>query len=343
MDSIEKAIAERGLYKRVHYSRVNKGTMQTHEGMINKDASDIDNNVARASHDKDNITEERVRDFNEKQYIKNLEQEKEELQDQVLKIKNATKAFKQDEDKYVNNIIQLEAKNKDLENIVCKMGKSSQTLRMLTNEQSLYRETKRKMGFGYTDPCPLGKAIACHPKLYDAKVLVKMKGKQFQFNYENINSLYDTFVPQTELSPEQECFSNAPISSESESSKEMSDLPVLKMPNEMLNIFESMESKVDRTSKKHEIFQNKIDQLLEANIANDVKNLVMQYYVGIKNKEEIERFSKKSKDSEKFCNDVVEVKEKLSKQIVQHEKDFSKLEAQSIAFEIALQHKNSRK
>ncbi|GKA48755.1 hypothetical protein Tco_0741713 [Tanacetum coccineum] len=173
-----------GFHKRAHDNRVHERTMQTHEGMINKDASKIDNNVAGASHDKDNIT----------------------------------KAFKQDEDKYVNNIIQLEAKNKDLENIVCKMGKSSQTLRMLTNEQSLYREIKWKKGLGYTDPCPLSQAIASHPKLYDAEVLsyqcvkpdvhdteeilndaeesqIKMKEKQFQFNYENINSLYDTFVP----------------------------------------------------------------------------------------------------------------------------------------------------
>ncbi|GJR89442.1 hypothetical protein Tco_0213453 [Tanacetum coccineum] len=277
------------------------------------------------------------------------------------------------------------------------MGKSCQTLRMLTHEQSLYLENKQKMGLGYVDPCPLGQAIACHPKLYDVKVLglhyvkpdvhdieeifndaeesqVKMKGKQFEFNYENINSLYDTFVPQTELSLGQEYFSNAPISSEFESSKEMSDLLVLKMQNEsrllkmfdklgdalsgfytkinktrlkdaeckwlsdsqnelrefyktdviltsrslymnlqdikeelieevqeMLNIFESIESKVDRTSKKREILQNKIDQLLEANIANDVKNLVMQSYVEIKNKKEIKRFLKESKDSEKFC------------------------------------------
>ncbi|GKE39292.1 hypothetical protein Tco_1462697 [Tanacetum coccineum] len=266
------------------------------------------------------------------------------------------------------------------------MGKSSQTLRMLTNEQSLYQENKRKIGLGYTDPCPLGQAIACHPKLYDAEVLglhyvkldvhdieeilndaeesqVKMKEKQFHINYER--NLYDTFVPQTELSSKQEYFSNAPISSESESSKDMSDLPVLKMPNEsrllkmfdklgdalsgfytkinktllkeaerrwlsdsqnelrefyntdviptsrslyknlkdikeelieevqeMINIFESMESKVDITSKKNENFQNKIDQLMEAYIANDVKNLVMQSYVEIKNNEEIERFSK---------------------------------------------------
>ncbi|GKF00506.1 hypothetical protein Tco_0023856, partial [Tanacetum coccineum] len=58
--------------------------------------------------------------------------------------------------------------------------------------------------------------------------------------------------------------------------------------------------------------------------------------VEIKNKEELERFSKESKDVDKFCNDVVDVKEKLSKRIVQLEKDFAKLEAQSIAFEIAL-------
>ncbi|GKA92047.1 hypothetical protein Tco_0813972 [Tanacetum coccineum] len=172
IDSIEKAIAERGLYKRAHDNKVHERTMQTHKGMISKDAPEIDNNVAGASYDKDSITEvhssnnemfenilkktknasemfektkmdhkmlkeenillkkeieaykERVWDFNEKQYIKKLEQEKDELQDQVLKIKNATdsvkKAFKQDEDKYVNNIIQLEAKHKDLENIVCK-------------------------------------------------------------------------------------------------------------------------------------------------------------------------------------------------------------------------------
>nr|GEU29402.1 hypothetical protein [Tanacetum cinerariifolium] len=65
---------------------------------------------------------------------------------------------------------------------------------------------------------------------------------------------------------------------------------------EVLNLFESMESNVDQTSKRNKLLQNKIDQLLEANIANDVRNLVMQSYVEIKNKEEIERFSKESKD-----------------------------------------------
>ncbi|GKE27542.1 hypothetical protein Tco_1442926 [Tanacetum coccineum] len=447
MDSIEKAIAERGLYKRVHDSKVNETTMQTHKGMISKDASEIDNNDAGASHDKDNITEvqssinkvfakiltktkntsemhektktdqkmlkeenvllkkeikaykERVRDFNEKQYIKNLEQEKDELQDQVLKIKNATKAFKQDEDKYVNNIIQLEAKNKDIENIVCKMGKSSQTLRMLTNEQSLYRENKQKLCLGYTNPCPLGQAIACHPKLYDAEVLglhyvkpdvhdtveilndaeesqFKMKEKQFQFNYENINSLYDMFVPQTELSLEQEYFLDPSTSNvSSKLSLDESDVPPKEMPikGKLLKLFVHLDNKtkklvtfnldfhmdkhrnVDRQGIQqlfsHEVvlisrLLNECSTIIQQEITDEVKEMLdifesmeRQSYVEIKNKYEIERFSKESKDSEKFCNDVVEVKEKLSKQIVQLEKDFAKLDAQSIAFEIALQYK----
>ncbi|GJU39495.1 hypothetical protein Tco_1192452 [Tanacetum coccineum] len=57
MDSIEKVIAERGLYTKTHDNRVHERMMQTHEGMISKDASEIDNNVAGASRDKDNITE----------------------------------------------------------------------------------------------------------------------------------------------------------------------------------------------------------------------------------------------------------------------------------------------
>ncbi|GJW27280.1 hypothetical protein Tco_0041091 [Tanacetum coccineum] len=464
-----------------------------------KDASEIDNNVARDFHDKDNITEvqkietfkERVRDLVkkpdefiyykieyeklqeisenrfhfEKQNIKIVKKQKDKLQDQFFKekgeflnakneIDSVKKAFKQKEDKYLNDIIQLEAKNKDLENTVCKMGNSSKTLCMLTNEQSLYQENKRKKGLGYTDPCPLGQAIACHPKLYDAEVLglhymkpdvhdtkeilndaeasqVKMKEKQFQFNYENINSLYDTFVPQTELSPKQEYFSIPPTSNNSSESKDVpSESSFLKMPKEsrllkmfdtmgdaitglhtrinntllqdaerrwlsdsqnelrkfyktdvismsrylyknlkqikeelieevqeilfiqefdtnikeelteevqeMLNIYESMESKFDQTSKKNEILQNKIDQLLEANIVNEVRNLIMQSYVEIKNKEGIERFSKGSKDGDTFCNDVVEVKEKLT---AKFEAYFEKLENTKVVLERQLARK----
>ncbi|GJW28255.1 hypothetical protein Tco_0045130 [Tanacetum coccineum] len=115
----------------------------------------------------------------------------------------------------------------------------------------------------------------------------------------------------------------------------------------MMDVFVSMESDLDETLKQHELLK---DRLLEVTLAKDVKNIVISSCVEIGNKnlqDEIERFSKESKDvsnesktADTFCNDAFDVTQELSKIIVDMEKDLSKLEAQSIAFEIALQHKS---
>ncbi|GJR47748.1 hypothetical protein Tco_1315851 [Tanacetum coccineum] len=63
MDSVEKVVVEKGLYKRAHDSRDNSGkkssqrnkcnssreNLNVEDGKISKDASEIDNNVAGAS------------------------------------------------------------------------------------------------------------------------------------------------------------------------------------------------------------------------------------------------------------------------------------------------------
>ncbi|GJX52192.1 hypothetical protein Tco_0280561, partial [Tanacetum coccineum] len=81
----------------------------------------------------------------------------------------------------------------------------------------------------------------------------------------------------------------------------------------------------------------RITLILEASLTADIKNLVITSCMEIRNKDlhdEIERISKES-------NDVsFEVTQGLSKRIVELEKDLSKSEAKSIAFEIALQHKS---
>nr|GEX99453.1 hypothetical protein [Tanacetum cinerariifolium] len=127
-------------------------------------------------------------------------------------------------------------------------------IKIFSKRKKVFREGKKcEKNRAKRNPCRLGQAIACHPKLYDAEVhglhyvqldvhdtekilndaeesRVKMKEKQFRFNYENINSLYDTSVPQMELSPEQEYFLDPSTSTvSSKSSKEMSDLPTPKM------------------------------------------------------------------------------------------------------------------
>ncbi|GJT83545.1 copia protein [Tanacetum coccineum] len=113
-----------------------------------------------------------------------------------------------------------------------------------------------KAGLGYQNPKRLKKAIAAQSKMYDGERLhstkliidspnyketleddkesrLKMKNKMIQLHYAKLNALYETFVPQKEFSGEQTYFSTPSTSNvSSKSSKEISDLPTPKMPNE---------------------------------------------------------------------------------------------------------------
>ncbi|GJV27532.1 hypothetical protein Tco_1383980 [Tanacetum coccineum] len=116
---------------------------------------------------------------------------------------------------------------------------------------------------------------------------------------------------------------------------------------EMKDAFEQNDVYLDEIENQNDLLK---DQLLEASLTEDIKNLVITSCVEIRNKDlhdEIERISKESKDVsnesktvDTVCNDAFEVKQELSKRIVELEKDLSKSEAKGIAFEIALQHKS---
>ncbi|GJX94012.1 hypothetical protein Tco_0348598 [Tanacetum coccineum] len=157
------------------------------------------------------------------------------------------------EEKYLNDIIQLQDKIKDLENVVCKMGRSTDTLRLLTNEQKAFRDNLHKLGVRYNGSCVLSQAYAKIPKLYRASEICnkneqlhvfdseetledaeksQLKMNEFQkdekiqelkiqpIDYENLNKLYKDFVPQKERSAEQTYFSSSFISSVSKTSSE---------------------------------------------------------------------------------------------------------------------------
>ncbi|GJY31493.1 putative ribonuclease H-like domain-containing protein [Tanacetum coccineum] len=397
---------------------------------------------------------------NEKNIIRDLKQQRDKLDLAVIEYNRQKEEcqktqmiFKQTqhdkEEKYFNDILQLQAKNKYLENIVCKMGKSTETLRLLTNEQKTFWDNLRKSGLGYNGPYVLLQAYAKIPKLYRAYELrdnneqlhvfdyeetledaekSRLKMNEFQkdekvqelkikpIDYAKLNKLYDDFVPQKESSAEQTYFPSSFISSKeffSEKKPSMASMPsanpMLVNLNEMENVFKKLFELLEKNSKRtsifytsleelrlidicveaklilqelhlyFEIFQNRFkrdvkemkdvfvsvendldetlkqneflkDRLLEASLAEDVKNLVITSCVEIRNKDlhdEIERISKESKDvsnesktADTVCNDAFEVTQELSKRIVELEKDLSKFEAKSIAFEIALQHKS---
>ncbi|GJU77446.1 retrovirus-related pol polyprotein from transposon TNT 1-94 [Tanacetum coccineum] len=105
-------------------------------------------------------------------------------------------------------------------------GYPIQTIHMLGKKPNKVYDPFLKAGLGYTNPKRLKKAITAQPKMYDGDLIHnnklgihttdseetledaeesqnKMRHKMVQVDYEKLNALYETFVPQQEFSAEQ--------------------------------------------------------------------------------------------------------------------------------------------
>ncbi|GKB57143.1 hypothetical protein Tco_0913329 [Tanacetum coccineum] len=165
----------------------------------------------------------------------------------------------------------LDQRNAEIESLI-KMCK----LRLKNNERFLRRCEKIR--------------LKMKGKLNDPKAIEK-KVNFVPIDYVKLNKLSETFVPQVELSLEQQYFSKASTfvvtpDKENELTKEV---------QVMLNVFESMESELDKTLKQNELLN---DRLLEATLTHDIVDCVM---INFENKndtlsDEIEKIQNESKD-----------------------------------------------
>ncbi|GJR33577.1 hypothetical protein Tco_1209261 [Tanacetum coccineum] len=268
--------------------------------------------------------------LDEKQKNDSYKKEKHELENQILRknidissicqTRNSLKAnIKHHEDKYLNEILELQAKNKDLENIVCKMGRSIETLRLLINEQNAFRDNLRKSGLGYNGPYVLSQAYAKIPKLYRAYELrdeneqlhvfdsedtledaEKRRLKMYEFqkdekvqelkikpiDYGKLNKLYDDFVPQKELSAEQTYFPSSFISSEefsSETKPSMASMPsanpMLVDLNKMENVFKTLNELLEKNSKRASIFYTSKEEMQLIDVCVEAKLILQELHL----------------------------------------------------------------
>ncbi|GJR24041.1 retrovirus-related pol polyprotein from transposon TNT 1-94 [Tanacetum coccineum] len=330
------------------------------------------------------------------------------------------KVFKERENQYLEDILDLEEKLSSHDQIVYKIGQSLQTIHMLGKKTNKIYDPFLKAGLGYQNHERLKKAIAAQPKMYDGDMLYsdklkihspdseetledaeesrnKMKDKIIQVNYDKINGLYETFFPQQELSAEQTYFSIPSTSNNSSESKDIpSESPVLKMPNEsrllkkidklgdalsgfytninktllkdaerrwlsdsqnelrefyktdvipmsrslymnlqnikeelieevqeMLNIFESMEQRVNEKSPTETLLQKEIDRLLEVSLTSEIRDCVL--LSAAKQTHDLLK-----DELEKSSNDSKEIQANLLHIIKILENDFQRSQAQSV-------------
>ncbi|GJX99172.1 hypothetical protein Tco_0356191 [Tanacetum coccineum] len=192
-----------------------------------------------------------------------------------LKIKKRFKAFKVIENKYLDDIVTLEEKLKSHERVVFKMSHSLQTIHMLGTTPNLFYDPNKKAGLGCTNLERLKKAIEAQPKMYNGKNLkyhelkvnlpdfeetredaeksrLIMKDKMIPLDYLKLNKLYESFVPQKEVSAKRTYLSPSFTSNVSPaSSSQNSNLPSKKMPNEsqLLKLFINLDNKIKELGK----------------------------------------------------------------------------------------------
>nr|GEX33770.1 hypothetical protein [Tanacetum cinerariifolium] len=194
------------------------------------------------------------------------------------------KFHKTREDKELDKVIALENKVKVLDNIVYKTGQSVQTMNMLN----------RNCKTSFAKPELLKKAQRANPCLYDIgcyndnlalmlapesdevirlekEIRSKLSDLIRPFDYENLNNLYDLFVPQREKSSEQRYFSErskmSQTSVNNENSKESFNKQTTLLENGWMNPFHMIKSvkALKNFSKLKEVLAR---FLMEWNIAN---------------------------------------------------------------------------
>nr|GEV82879.1 reverse transcriptase domain-containing protein [Tanacetum cinerariifolium] len=160
---------------------------------------------------------------------KQLSKEKSSISSLMEEKKKLKHDFKIQEDKFLDKEVDLEARIKDLENILLKRDQTVQTMHMLNPKLDSFYHSNQKMALGYSNPSHLKKAQQKQQSLYNGNLLLKehdpptvydseetlelaqesrekmrlLKKEIKPANYAKINHLTGVFVPQTTKSKEE--------------------------------------------------------------------------------------------------------------------------------------------
>ncbi|GJV12238.1 hypothetical protein Tco_1353779 [Tanacetum coccineum] len=183
------------VHEQVIHGNVEKTIIQTSDddqidSNIIFDDPYVENNCGTSDHDSnahDEYHEIQMLAYNlerelraDKDTIERILKEKDKIPSDFFKIENekliiqhetqlAKKAFKERENRYLEDIVDLEEKPSSRDRIVYKMGQSIQTIHMLGKKLNKVYDPFLKAGLGYKNPERLKKAIAAQPKMYDGE------------------------------------------------------------------------------------------------------------------------------------------------------------------------------
>ncbi|GJU74401.1 retrovirus-related pol polyprotein from transposon TNT 1-94 [Tanacetum coccineum] len=252
---------------------------------------------------------------NLKQTLSEQSKEKELLTKTFNVLKNE---YKEKEAKNNDTELVLEKKVKELDNIVCKMGQSTQTMLMLTKLQ-VFNDNNLKQAFGFQNPFYLKKAQQIRPMLYDGNVIAK------ETNVILIADSEETLMLEEESQSKMLLKQNDPMVLEKKVNSKLIDCVELNRLSEDFDIVNIVvNSSVDPNTSVN--VNSSVDPNTSVNVNSSVAMIESVNYVDM-------------------CNKCLELEAELIKQHNMVEKDeynrlskrFSELEQHCISLEIAMQ------
>ncbi|GKC76599.1 retrovirus-related pol polyprotein from transposon TNT 1-94 [Tanacetum coccineum] len=311
----------------------------------------------------DDIIRERNAQFadfkKEINYLKQTLFEQSKEKELLRKIFNVFKNKSKDKEaKSIDTEIALEKKVKELDNIICKMGQSAQTVHMLTKPQVFY-DNNLKQALGFQNPFYLKKAQQIRPILYDGNVIAKetnvisiadseetlMLEEESRSKMLLKQNFAKRFVLQRELSDEQALHPNTDQSSSSavkiEAPRELSKV------TEVQTVFNQMEAVVQQYHVDTQCFEIQDIVNIVVNSSSDINTSVnVNSSLDINTSMNVNS-SVAMNDSVNYvemCNKCLKLEAELIKQDNMVEKDeynklskqFSELEQHCISLEIAM-------
>nr|GEW03273.1 copia protein [Tanacetum cinerariifolium] len=237
---------------------------------------------------------------------KQLSKEKSSISSLMEEKKKLKHDFKTREDKFIDKEVNLEAKIKDLENILLKRDQTVQTMHMHNPKPDSFYNPNQKMALGYLNPLYLKKAQLKQQSLYNGNLLLEdndppavydsketlelpqesrekirfLKKEIKPANYSMINHLSRVFVPQTTKSKEELFLSNV--------SNMVTVSKTISIPNEDLSddttpsvAQKFLNEEADESLDKQKSLELKIERLLKASVCHDIMSIVQNGFVDV--------------------------------------------------------------
>ncbi|GJR41138.1 hypothetical protein Tco_1216822 [Tanacetum coccineum] len=218
--------------------------------------------------------------------VKDYKRQNEELQKTHSILK---RQMSENEDKYHDTVLDLEAKLKKNVDLILKLGNSLQGMFMLGPKPLSVYDQQLKHGLGYPNPYTLKQAISQCPKLYLASSL---GNSEISLNIRDTKDTLDdaskNFVPQKELSAEQKYFPSSFIPSDKNSNATPSipasmpsETPLIIELDKIKNCFQKLSELIQKNCKRASIFYTSPEEIQLNDFCQDqLKPIVneLQFY-----------------------------------------------------------------